>query len=169
MLVSLTKPSPAIVSLFCQCLIGKPDILCVCVCVCTCPGPHYLFRTLGSVNQEGFWFTTHRTSLVFEVQASHDAKISFHNGTDYEYEVIIGWDINQKTIIRRADRQGTPAVADTPAILSATSLRTFWVENSGEEIRVGRGMLGEGLIVQDLINPMTLRAISVSTANVFGT
>ena len=136
------------------------------VTLCTVSGQSYLIATPGDSTLDTFWFTTHRTFFAFEVQASRDATISFHNGTGFEYEVIIGAEDNRKTLIRRIDGQGHTTEVETPNILNPAVPRKFWVDNSGEEIRVGRGELYEGLIVQELITPMIMRAVAITSKGV---
>ena len=125
-----------------------------------------MVTTTGDSTTETFWFPTHRSFFVFDVQAAYDAIISIHNGTSMEYEIIIGAENNRKTIIRRINGQENVAEADTPNVLSPTMLRRFWVDNSGEEIRVGSGNLYENILVETLIPNMIMRGLSVRSRGV---
>lgn len=113
---------------------------------------------------EQFWFTTHRSFFEFEVRGNEDAKIALHTGTEFEYEVILGAAYNHETKIQRKDGTGTPEFVSTPNILSRDSYRTFWVDTSGQSIKVGRGNLYEEQILEMSVPSVTLRGIAVHSA-----
>ncbi|KAJ1522772.1 hypothetical protein ONE63_001928 [Megalurothrips usitatus] len=79
-------------------------------------------------------------SILFKVQAANDAHIALTTTPDDGeplYEIFIGGWQNAKSAIRKNKQKPDVAVVDTPAVLSASEPRGFWMRWTHGDLAVG--------------------------------
>lgn len=101
-------------------------------------------------------------AFFFEVRACSGARIHLMENPDSlssSVVVVIGDDFNTRTTISIPD--GLSVGANTPNILSCEVFRKFWISWENRQIRVGRGVPYEEIIVyHDFTHVVTLVGLS---------
>ncbi|XP_078682431.1 uncharacterized protein LOC144916906 [Branchiostoma floridae x Branchiostoma belcheri] len=107
------------------------------------------------------------TRFTFQVSAYKAAYISLspenHDVTDM-YEIVIGLWSNTKSAIRREKRGENRALVSTPAIISPTEYRTFWINLAPDgTISVGKGGVSQPFMSWRDPNPLRVSYAGYST------
>ena len=92
-----------------------------------------------------YWMTVFDTHyLIFTVRACSNAHIILANRpgiADFDsFEIIIGYNDNKETVIRRGPSAAILKNVSTPGILNCTELRDMWMSWEDNLISVGRGI-----------------------------
>lgn len=109
------------------------------------------------VNNRAFYFEVRACSLAHVVlmERPDSAATAIH--------VVIGDNNNRQTSISFPD--GQTAEVDTPNILSCELYRKFWVSWENEQIRIGRGLpYDEVILARASTKPVTVVALSTDDA-----
>ena len=113
--------------------------------------------------------TMDRSSLVFEVAASHDASLALSflpaNFDVQTAEIVIGAHSNTRTVIRKEVNGTEVATVDSEHVLSSTDRRWFWVKWSGSVISVGKGQEPDQdtLLSHTVSDTLVISSLAVTT------
>lgn len=98
-----------------------------------------MFVTSRKDNKRRLWFTeTQRHHVVFGVKAAQMAKLVLSSAEEEEKDVhliILGYDDNKRTVIKKNFGSKLDHSVDTPGILSKSETRYFWISWNNKTIQ----------------------------------